>query len=244
MNRLLGLFIIYFISLGGVHAAEFSLDSKYEQIKISGEVNSEFEINLESILKAGYYQFSQKKENRSKIKANTSKLPIRKVTQLIKDEASLDRLRKNRNLQIFKYIAKMGVKRIVLNSLGGDVRQLIGLGIIVKELNIDIVVPENGICASACTYLFHQASQKSLLEGAKLMYHLGVVLYGDNIFSMNRCTPYNLKECKGISTFTLKANQHYIKFLESLPQEIYQDIIDGKDRWVVQEEFLKLMSKI
>lgn len=227
---------------GIIKAAEFSLDANYEQVKISKEVDSNFENHLESILRAGYYKFSRKKENREKIKLNISKVSIKRVSQLISDEASLDHVRKNTNLQIFKYMAKMGIKRIILNSLGGDVRQLIGLGIILKELKIEVVVPENGICASACTYLFHQASQKSLLEGAKLMYHLGIVIYGDNVFNMNKCTPLNLSDCKGVSNFTLKANQHYVNFLESLPQEIYQDIINGKDRWVLKDEFLRLMS--
>ena len=74
------------------------------------------------------------------------------------------------------------------------------------------------------------------------MYHLGIVFYGDHVFNMNNCIPLNLSDCKGISNFTLKANQHYVNFLESLPQEVYQDIINGKGCWQLKDEFLRLMS--
>lgn len=78
-----------------------------------------------------------------------------------------------------------GVRRVVLNSFGGLVNGALELARVIRQNNIDTVVPAGGVCMSACTLVFQAGINRQAHWSSVFMYHpprssrVGMVNFND-----------------------------------------------------------------
>ncbi len=94
----------------------------------------------------------------------------------IRDSRVGDTLYIDGKLRPFQYSALQygkykGVRRIVLNSLGGIVYDAMKLAEVVREQGLTTVVPANGICMSGCTLVFQAGVKRQAHHSAIFLYH-------------------------------------------------------------------------
>lgn len=72
--------------------------------------------------------------------------------------------------KVSKYLAEGNIKRIIINSNGGDIDAGISIGHLIYKYNLDIEVFDR--CISSCAnYLFTAAVNKTIRDGAAVIWH-------------------------------------------------------------------------
>ena len=72
--------------------------------------------------------------------------------------------------EIARYLSEQAVKRIIISSPGGDIDAGINIGFLIHQYNIDIEIVDT--CNSSCAnYLFTAAANKTIHDGATVIWH-------------------------------------------------------------------------
>lgn len=71
----------------------------------------------------------------------------------------------------FEYKAMKGVKFVSLHSLGGNAEWGIEIGRKIQELQLDTILEESSLCASACTYIFGSGKNRIMQKNSWLGFH-------------------------------------------------------------------------
>jgi ATP-dependent protease ClpP protease subunit len=190
---------------------------------------------LTRFLKGEYYRYSKDPQNRSRFRELSKQVDIKKITYLINTNEAFNNNDKNKTKLIFKYLLMMEVKKLIVNSPGGHLDEIMPLALLVKELGISIHVKKDGMCASACSFLFHKASKRTMGDNSQLMYHLGIIQQGEDILHINTCHAFSMENCK-LSPALEYTLEEYKEFILGLPSTIQRDVLDGKDRFVRKRE--------
>lgn len=222
--------IFCIIFLSSLSTATYSAENK--AYRIQGHIGSNFLSMLESDLKRVYFKTKKTQRRRA------SKFNIPEITMLIKGQPHLPETDKTYLLEIFKYISRLGITILELSGPGGDIKNAFGLGLLIKNLKLDTVVPKGKLCASACSYLYLQGQTKTMLEGSSLMFHLGVIYQGDNQFKLKKCHAFDYEKCE-LSAYAQLVLENYRRFINSLPEMIRKDVMSHKDRYVDRNEAQK-----
>lgn len=209
----------------------FELNSEKKTLSLDGEVSLLTNKKLEHFLRKEYYQFSKRVENRNIFKERGKKVDIKRISYLINTHPAMNKVEREYSLRILKYLIRLDVQTINLNSPGGHLIKVVPLALLIKELGLSVHVKDFGICASACSYLFHQSSSRSMGENSQLMYHLGVIQQGKDIFHVNSCHAFDMKNCNLNAEFKFVLDK-YKHFINSLPEDIKGDVMAEKDRFI------------
>ena len=71
-----------------------------------------------------------------------------------------------------EYIEKEGIDALILKGPGGDLDAGYFVAYLVLEKELDVTVPSNTECASACSLIFVAGKKRMMEEGARLGFHL------------------------------------------------------------------------
>ena len=239
LSLILTLVMISFSSFSGVETIgpyfKFNKGKDGNKITLEGEISLLTIEKFTKFLKQEYYKHSKDPKNRGQFKELAEKIDVKKIVYLINSNQGITNRDKNRIKEIFKYILRLNITDLEVNSPGGHLIQIFPLGLLVRELGISINIKEGGICASACAYLFHQATIRSMGENSQLMYHLGIIQQGKDIFNIKTCHAFNMKSCN-LSLGLEFILMDYRDFINDLPTVIHLDVLDEKDRFVSKEE--------
>ena len=142
-----------------------------------------------------------------------------------------------------------GVHTVVLNSPGGDGPAGLEMAQIIRERGLTTVVPANGTCASACTFVFQGGVRRIAYESSLFMYH-GPRTFALQYLDEELCQDKGRRHCeeKAIESAYISSDEKIrdaFAELEGLglsPQllDLYMSLPDApEEQWMEDENFVR-----
>jgi len=158
-------------------------------------------------------------------------LGVTALTEEVNTATYFSEITKENNAKLFSSIKNQKIKKLRVNSSGGDVEAAIKLGRWIYNNKIDIEVIE--YCLSSCAnYLFTAAFNKNILPGAIVAWHGNyhhlkqTGLWRDDILTRMKRTGENMEQARA---HVLKQVNHLVK----LEQTFFKEIgVDEKICWI------------
>ena len=246
LKFILKLFIFSTLS----HHAHFAMAAPY--IDVSSELrsiqlNGAIDLNTPKVLlkhlknslgeKRHSEGFRLSRERRKEIADLVNNVPNKLLYRDILTSEQIDHIQ-----LIVQNLLMLEIRTLSINSIGGTIggssAPMLQLAAIVDSLQLSIVIPEKGFCASACTYIIAHGSTISMSTSAQLLYHFATQTQGTGSH-INTCRP-GLEDCKIVNPINAKPSAAYIKWIETLPDGVLSKISQGQDFKITAAEALSL----
>lgn len=232
--------LIYCTTTSKVCASHFQFDYHQKSLTISGEIKKDFLSTLHRFLKKEYYKLLRKKI----YKGPFFEYSVAEINNEIKNDLVFNKLLRNDAFLAFKFFHKLQIKKIEINSVGGNLFQGYTLARLVSLMSLEIFVPKNSVCNSTCAFIFHHAAihKRSIHPTSTLMYHLSTIKFFRPFKETITCHTFNIDECNP-SVELIELNNKYTMFLYELPYDIFLEVISGKDS-IVNYEYAQALNII